>query len=286
MRMVSNGAKQEPKQDGRRRGSCAERHERQRARLVAFPYVQTFIWKEMGGLYPYLDLSGGLLFFVGSFFFFLAPLIALTRCCSRDVTAWVYMAGVVLYTFAKLFVEGRALYAHFFKSRSARVSRAYHIAVNLFLLGGLLFGVSLSMFLARSNRLAVAVFSLSASVSFWLGSSAFVWDSLRHVLRERARGVESNTYMLGSGGFWLGAAFYSAAGSFKLAALYRPLLWPPLPDLLDMIGGVWYLVGSSLFLMLGTYEMRSFRASEQTLYMRRRYEQLQRERMQRSRLEE
>eukprot|EP01094_Clydonella_sp_ATCC50884_P027033 TRINITY_DN7603_c0_g2_i1.p2 TRINITY_DN7603_c0_g2~~TRINITY_DN7603_c0_g2_i1.p2 ORF type:complete len:255 (-),score=95.29 TRINITY_DN7603_c0_g2_i1:209-973(-) len=226
----------------------------------------------MGGLYPYLDVAGGVLFTLGSVCFVVAPLLELTRSAPVEAVDWIYMSGVILLTFAKVFVEGRAVYAHVFKSRSAQVSAEYHVAIVCFVVGGALFALSLALQLARLSALWVAVAALLSSLFFLAGSQAFVHDSWGHVRKDRFVQRESNAYLVGSFSFWEGSAFFTVAACFALAEVYRPPLWPPVTGVANLLGGVCFLCGSLTFMLLGYWEMASFRERRHVPHVRRRFE--------------
>mmetsp|Transcript_1592 Transcript_1592/g.2056 ORF Transcript_1592/g.2056 Transcript_1592/m.2056 type:complete len:296 (+) Transcript_1592:237-1124(+) len=220
--------------------------------------VEAFLWKEVGGMYPYLDIPSGLCFVLGSFAFTLAPLLRMVLSADADYGLdWLLMAGVILFTAAKALVELRAGYAHLFKGPSARVSGCYHAAVVGLLIGGLLFGAYLLLVVQpTAGPLLLARFSLSSSVFFFLGSAAFVADAYPQAHSDGFRHDLSNSYLLGSLLFLLGSAFFIAGSS---------LSFPNVPSRetpengLSLLGGAMFLLGSCFFLFLGFLEMREFK---------------------------
>ena len=245
-------------------------HERRRKRLVKNSLIQTFIWKEIGGLYPYADFLSGFFFIGGSFLFFLGPFLFLVE---ADVSTagldWIQMGGVIMLTGAKFGVEGRALYAHFFKGPSSQVGLLYHFAIAGFFIGGLLFGASLAVDLLKGPVLAAAITSLCSSLLFLLGSVMFVVDSWGHVVHDHFHSRASNAYFLGSFFFWLGSAFFVLGSCFQIIIIYQSLTDLLAPSM-NTVGSFFFIVGSVFYLVLGYWEITSFRNDQELPHITRR----------------
>ena len=235
------------------------RHHKNLARMFKRPWIQVeaFLWKEVGGMYPYLDIPSGFCFLVGSLLFSIAPLLRMLL--SEDaytVLDWLNLSGVILYTVAKALVELRAIYAHLFKGPSARVSAWYHAAVIGLLVGGLLFGAYVILHMKHAGAMSLARTSLSSSAFFVIGSAAFVRDAFPHAYADRFQSAPSNSYFLGSLLFLLGSVCWLVGSSLLFPVLSYAS--PELDNVFNFLAGAMFVFGSICYLILGYFEMKQF----------------------------
>eukprot|EP00980_Cylindrotheca_fusiformis_P015393 scaffold4329_cov115-Cylindrotheca_fusiformis.AAC.10 len=244
----------------REREENTKRHHKHLDRILRNSCIRTeaFLWKEVGGMYPFLDIPSGICFLVGSFFFMLAPLLGLTMdTVDEDVLNWINMVGVILYTAAKFLVELRAIYAMLFKGPTAQVSPSYHGAVIAFFIGGFLFGADLIMAFRDSSSLSIARVSMSSSFFFTLGSIFFLVDAFPEARSDHFKSGPSNAYVIGSTFFLTGSVCFivGSAVLFSGVDLGDP---EKLGNIFNFLGGLQFLLGSAAFLLLGYFEMSEF----------------------------
>jgi hypothetical protein len=168
---------------------------------------------------------------------------------------WLNMPGVILFTAAKGMVELRTIYAHLFKGRAARVYGWYHGAVVCFFIGGLLFGVFLILVFQKGGQMSLAQTSMSSSVFFLLGSSAFIIDAYPQALADNFVCAPSNSYFLGSLLFLIWSVCWIVASSTLYPATRKR---EALQNIFNSLAGIMYVLGSSGFLILGYFEMHQF----------------------------
>jgi hypothetical protein len=227
--------------------------------------IKSFIWKEIGGLYPLLDIPSGFCFLFGSIFFSLVPLLDLINVrLSRFILDWILMIGVIFFTFAKLFVETRAIYAHFFKDKKSHVGPTYHIGVLGLFTGGMFFGSSLIVNMNNGSEILLSILKTISSTLFVIGSLSFVTNAFPHAIKDKFKEKTSNAYMLGSFFFLNGSIFFliGSITSFPNFKVNDTVL-----NILGLISGLLFLIGASCYLVLGFWEMHIFKAGPDECYL-------------------
>lgn len=221
---------------------------------ISWIAIESFVWKEVGGLYPYLDIPSGLCFVVGSIIFSIVPLLHILLPEEHSVIYnAVLMGGVALFTIAKFLVEVRATYARLFKGPSAWATVWYHLGVLGLLIGGILFAVVLILLFVEADDFDISCVSMASSIMFVAGSLFFCIDAWPDFWDKGPyKNKSSAFYMWGSVWFLVGSfCFVVASGisysSFEDADLHE--------DIWNFAGGIFFLFGASFYFGLGIIEM-------------------------------
>tara|TARA_R110002050_G_scaffold58872_1_gene131764 strand:+ start:1228 stop:2049 length:822 start_codon:yes stop_codon:yes gene_type:complete len=237
--------------------------------------VEAFVWKEVGGLYPYLDIPSGICLVLGSIILSVVPLLHIVRPQEYAVTYnAVLMVGVVLFTLAKFFVELRAAYARLFKGPSSWATIWYHLGILGSLIGGVLFGIVLVLLLVEADDFDVSCVSMASSVMFVAGSFCFCVDAWPDFWEKGPyMNKYSAIYMWGSTWFLIGSFCYVAASGISYTTFEEADLHA---NIWSLAGGVFFLFGASFFFGLGVIEMHEFQKgpSMNLPHVRRRCERL------------
>jgi len=217
----------------------------------------------VGDLYPWLDFPAGVCFVIGSLLFIAGPAVGLAD-SSASVTAvvWPQLVGVIFFTLAKIFAEGKAVYAHFYKKPAKRSGLSYHVAIINLLCGGLLFLAAYVLQLqqdeeAKENERRLQWCNTVGSANFTVGSALLCFNA-RTQFFPRECDNKHNQYMLASIFLLFGSIGYLSASA--LAIPPADTVSEQTLQIINIVAGVMFLFGSTFLLTFSIFESGEMRA--------------------------
>ncbi|EDQ84365.1 uncharacterized protein MONBRDRAFT_39321 [Monosiga brevicollis MX1] len=224
------------------------------------------LWRNVGRYYNDLDVWGGWCFVVGSILFTLGPWLSKNKHVSADGSSIILMVGVVLFLFAKIFVELRAIYATLWERKTRRPGTAFHVSVISLTVGGLFF-LATTILSLRDDPRSASWCSFLSAVGFLFGTFVFSIDSAAQFSRPLFAQL-SNFYYWGALGLFLGSVFYIFSttcdlsgvrdyGAVSTAASFAPLelCSESMVAWFNILGGLLYTLGSVFFLVFAYDEL-------------------------------
>jgi len=176
-------------------------------------------------------LLGGILFCVGSVFFF--PDL------DSDVGSWIYFAGSILYLIVNLHDLAEVLVNRKLHPENKKASFWELLATCVYLSGTILFIIGSILFLSSIDEIKPGAYCfIFGSVAFWIGAAVNVLQmvSAGSFLQMQLTNMTAHCFIMGSLLFLVASVPYLWDEGFNL--LYRFLAWQ-------------YLVGSVLFVVGG-----------------------------------
>ena len=223
-------------------------------------------WEFIGRHYPFWDIIGGICFLIGSILFTIPPLVEISRSeLDRDITRsdLIFLAGVIILTVGKAFIETKAMYSEFWERPAKRAGWTYHVGVLLFFIGGVLFGGA--VFFELSKRFNAGIWlGLWSGVFFAVGGAVFIVNSIEKELVTKSLWDFHNFTIYVSVFLMAGGVFYvfSEACALNIGkkapesvqfediefCSYAGVKW------FSLFGGVGFIIGSGALLVFGIFE--------------------------------